>query len=58
MPNLQAYQYAFLAAAAMSALGALAAVTVRDSDAAATMVRRGRLAANRQADPAEAVAAG
>jgi EmrB/QacA subfamily drug resistance transporter len=58
VPNLHAYQYAFLAAAAMSALGAIAALTVHDSDAAATMVRRGRLAANRPTNPAEALAAG
>jgi EmrB/QacA subfamily drug resistance transporter len=58
VPNLVAYQYAFLAAAAMSALGAIAALTVNDADAAQTMVRRGRLATARLGRRSEAVAAG
>jgi EmrB/QacA subfamily drug resistance transporter len=57
VPNLAAYHYAFLTAAGMSAIGALAALTVHDSDAAATMVRRGRLA-TKATSPTEAVAAG
>lgn len=39
--NLSAYHDAFLVAAGLALLGALAALTVRDADAAATMVRRG-----------------
>jgi EmrB/QacA subfamily drug resistance transporter len=42
--NLSAYHAAFLAGAASALLGALAALTVHDEDAAKTMVRRGRLA--------------
>jgi predicted MFS family arabinose efflux permease len=57
LPNLEAYHYAFLAASAMSAVGALVSLTVHDADAAATIVRRGRLAARRDAPSAEAVAA-
>jgi MFS family permease len=54
-PNLAAYHYAFLVAGAISALGAVASLTVHDEDAAATMVRRGRLARPRGPAAAEAV---
>jgi EmrB/QacA subfamily drug resistance transporter len=54
-PNLAAYHYAFLVAGAVSALGAVASLTVHDEDAAATMVRRGRLARPRGPAVAEAV---
>jgi EmrB/QacA subfamily drug resistance transporter len=46
-PHLAAYHYAFLVAGAVAVLAALAALTVRDQDAAHTMVRRGRLARER-----------
>jgi EmrB/QacA subfamily drug resistance transporter len=39
-PNLTAYHAAFLAAAAVAAVGALVALTIHDADAANTMVRR------------------
>lgn len=42
--HLAAYHYAFLASAAVSVAGAVAALWVHDADAAHTMVRRGRLA--------------
>ncbi len=42
--NLTAYHAGFLAAAGVALVAALAAVSVSDGDAAATMVRRGRLA--------------
>jgi MFS family permease len=42
--NLAAYHTAFLVAALVGFAGILAALTVSDTDAAATMVRRGRLA--------------
>jgi fucose permease len=51
VPNLSAYHYAFLAAAAVAVLGALVALTVSDADAAPTMVRRGRLATSRATEP-------
>jgi EmrB/QacA subfamily drug resistance transporter len=44
VPHLTAYHAAFLAAAAVALLAVVAALTVSDTDAAATMVRRGRLA--------------
>jgi EmrB/QacA subfamily drug resistance transporter len=40
-PNLAAYHVAFLIAAALALVTALVAVTIHDSDAAGTMVRRG-----------------
>jgi MFS family permease len=44
LPNLASYHDAFLTAAAVALVGAvLALALVHDSDAAATMVRRGRL---------------
>jgi MFS family permease len=53
--NLGAYHAAFLAAAGVALVAVLAALTVRDGDAAATMVRRGRLA-RRQPAPAPVAA--
>jgi hypothetical protein len=44
VPNLTAYQAAFLAAAALEVIAALFAVTIHDSDAAATMRRQIRYA--------------
>ncbi len=44
VPNLTAYHAGFLTAAAVALVAVLAALTVSDSDAAGTMVRRGRLA--------------
>jgi EmrB/QacA subfamily drug resistance transporter len=43
-PNLLAYHVAFLTASGVAVLAALVALTVRDSDAAATMVSRRRAA--------------
>jgi EmrB/QacA subfamily drug resistance transporter len=40
-PNLAAYHVAFLVAAGVAAAGAAVALTIRDGDAASTMVRRG-----------------
>jgi EmrB/QacA subfamily drug resistance transporter len=51
VPDLTAYHAAFLAAAAVALIAALTTVTVSDSDAAATMVRRGRLARRDEAVP-------
>jgi len=42
VPTLTAYHHGFVAAAVIAVVGALVALTVRDADAAATMVRRGR----------------
>jgi len=44
VPHLTAYHAAFLVAATMAVVGAVGTITVSDSDAAHTMVRRGRLA--------------
>ncbi len=44
VPNLTAYHAGFLTAAVVALVAVAAALTVSDSDAAATMVRRGRLA--------------
>ncbi len=44
VPDLTAYHVSFLAAAAIAVVAAGTALTVRDSDAVGTMVRRGRLA--------------
>lgn len=41
VPHLAAYHDAFLAGAVVAFLGAIAALTVRDADAASTMVRHG-----------------
>jgi hypothetical protein len=46
--NLAAYHVAFAVAAGVAAVGAAVALTIRDADAASTMVRRGR----RRARPA------
>jgi EmrB/QacA subfamily drug resistance transporter len=54
VPNLAAYHASFLAASAVALVAIFAAVTVRDSDAAATMVRRGRIARNQPQDPVAA----
>ncbi len=42
VPDLTAYHAAFLVAAGLALIGAAAALTIHDADAAATMVRRGR----------------
>lgn len=42
MPNLASYHTAFVVAAAVAVIAAVAALTVNDADAAHTMVRRGR----------------
>jgi MFS family permease len=42
VPNLASYHTAFLVAAGVAVIAAVAALTVKDSDAAHTMVRRGR----------------
>ena len=55
--NLTAYHTAFLIAAAVALVASVAALTVRDEDAAATMVRRGRLARTGSGRPAEPVPA-
>jgi EmrB/QacA subfamily drug resistance transporter len=52
--NLGAYHAGFIAAAIVEVLAILVAMTIKDADAAATMVRRGRLA---QRSPRVAVAA-
>jgi EmrB/QacA subfamily drug resistance transporter len=57
VPNLSAYHASFLAAAGIALLALVAALTVNDKDAAATMVRRGRLA-RRTHEPSVAVGAG
>lgn len=44
LPNLTSYHAAFLVAAGVAVIAAVAALTVNDSDAAHTMVRRGRRA--------------
>ncbi len=57
VPNLTAYHAGFLAAAGIALLAVVAALTVNDKDAAATMVRRGRLARGTH-EPSVAVGAG
>ena len=57
VPNLGAYHAAFVAAAAVEILAIFVAFTIRDREAAATMVRRGRLA-RRQAPVPVAVEVG
>jgi EmrB/QacA subfamily drug resistance transporter len=57
VPNLGAYHASFLAAAGIALLAVVAALTVNDKDAAATMVRRGRLARGVD-EPSVAVGAG
>jgi MFS family permease len=54
VPNLSAYHAGFLAAAGVALLAILAALTVSDSDATATMVRRGRLARQQEEVPVTA----
>jgi len=49
--NLSAYHVSFLAAGAVALVAITAAVTIRDSEAAATMVRRGRLARDETSAP-------
>ena len=51
VPNLSAYHAGFLAAAGVALVAILPALTVSDSDAAGTMVRRGRLARQQQEEP-------
>ena len=53
VPNLTAYHVAFLAAAAVALLAVFSTVAVSDSDAAATMVSRGRLARRDETVPVE-----
>jgi EmrB/QacA subfamily drug resistance transporter len=53
-PNLGAYHWAFAAAAAFALAGTVFSWTIHDSDAAETMVRRGRTAA--RSEPALPVA--
>lgn len=58
VPHLSAYHYAFLVAAAVAVLAALASLRINDAEAAPTMVRRGRLARRteqREVMPAAAV---
>jgi EmrB/QacA subfamily drug resistance transporter len=50
--NLGAYHAAFLAAAAIAVVAMVGAFSVSDREAAATMVRRGRLATRRPPSPA------
>jgi EmrB/QacA subfamily drug resistance transporter len=58
-PNLTAYHVAFLVAAGLAAVGAVAALTIHDADAAATMVgRAGRRAEPGGAAPESAAAGG
>ena len=49
--NLTAYHDSFLPAAAVAVIAAAVALTVHDADAAATMVRRRRPGAPKQAEP-------
>jgi EmrB/QacA subfamily drug resistance transporter len=51
-PDFTAYHVAFLVAAALAAAGAAIALTIHDTDAAATIVRRGRRAAAPGGQPA------
>ena len=53
--HLAPYHAAFLTAAALALVGAIAALTVHDADAAATMVRRGRRGAAPSPSPARVV---
>jgi EmrB/QacA subfamily drug resistance transporter len=57
-PNLAAYHYAFLAAAAVAVIAALTALTVNDADAAETMVRRRRRTTSPAAEPKAVPVAG
>lgn len=60
LPNLSAYHAGFLVAAAVAVVSAVAALTINDSDAAPTMVRRARSrrgARSPGAQPASAPAA-
>jgi len=57
VPHLTAYHAAFLVAAAVAVVGAVGTITVADSDAVHTMVRRGRLARPAPDGLAEAVPA-
>jgi hypothetical protein len=57
LPHLTAYHVAFLVAAGLALLAALAALSVRDADAASTIVPRRRQAGS-PAGPAGAGAAG
>jgi EmrB/QacA subfamily drug resistance transporter len=50
-PNLEAYHFAFLAAACFALAGAAFSLTIHDSDAAETIVRRGRAARARAPSP-------
>ena len=54
--DLGAYHAAFIAAAGIAVVAAMVAFTVSDDDAAATMVRRGRLARAASRSPAAEVA--
>jgi hypothetical protein len=52
-PNLSAYHAAFLTAAVISLVASGVALTIKDADAAATMVRRVTHKVNRDAVPIE-----
>jgi EmrB/QacA subfamily drug resistance transporter len=56
LPNLTAYHAAFLTAAVISLLGSVVALTIRDADAAATMVRRGSRGAGKDGSRASPMA--
>jgi EmrB/QacA subfamily drug resistance transporter len=60
VPNLHAYHVAFLVAAAITGFGAIAALRIKDSDAAETMVKHTKKQAEPAAvlDPREAPAVG
>jgi hypothetical protein len=53
-PDMQGFHLAFFTAAVFSLAGAVAAFTIHDSDAAETIVRRGRLAARPRTEVAVA----
>jgi EmrB/QacA subfamily drug resistance transporter len=51
-PNFTAYHVAFLIAAGLALVGAVVALTIKDGDAASTMVRRGGRGGQAEAAPA------
>ncbi len=51
-PNLASYHAAFLTAAVIALIGSAVALTIRDKDAASTMVLRGRAAERADDHPA------
>ena len=52
-PNIEAYQSAYLAAAAIAFVGSMLALRVPDSEAAGTMVRESRPKRRKRRDPAD-----